>query len=84
MAVMLQRVSGSNHVVEVTDSTTQQKSQMALKEWVRYFNNKDRDSVLSVNHLEFSFTNLEAIVDAPEIVSFISYSCEEQLEVKYW
>jgi hypothetical protein len=60
---------GSTHVMQVTDCGTKEKRDMSLKEWVKYFNSKERDNVLSVSGMEYSFTNLESVADAPEIVS---------------
>ena len=63
--------SGSSHVVEVKDSSNNESSPMSMKDLVQYFNSKkcDSDNVLSVACFEYSFTDLECIVDAPSIVS---------------
>jgi hypothetical protein len=56
--------------VQVTDCSSKEKRDMTLKEWVKYFNSKERENVLSVSGMEYSFTNLENVADVPEIVSF--------------
>ena len=62
-------VSGSSHIVEVKDSSNSESSPMSMKDLVRYFNGKKGDSVLSVACFEYSFTELEGVVDVPSIVS---------------
>ena len=40
-----------------------------MKEWVKYYENTDRDRLLNVISLEFSHTKLENYVESPNLVS---------------
>lgn len=61
---------GSFRLLDVVDVTTQQDLVMTVKDWVRYYENTERDRLLNVISLEFSHTRLEDYVDQPEVVSF--------------
>lgn len=51
------------------DVTTQKDIEMTMKEWVKYFENPQRDKLLNVISLEFSHTKLESYIESPKLVS---------------
>ncbi|KAK3599372.1 hypothetical protein CHS0354_036378 [Potamilus streckersoni] len=64
---------GSRRMLDVMDVTTQKGMEMSMKEWVRYYENKDRDRLLNVISLEFSHTKLENYVDSPSLVRQVDW-----------
>jgi len=56
-------------ILDVVDVTTQKDLTMTVKEWVRYYENPERERLLNVISLEFSHTKLENYVDQPDVVS---------------
>lgn len=61
--------SGSKRIVDVMDTDTETHQDMSMKEWVRYYENKERTANLNVTNLEFTNTKLETYVEQPEVVS---------------
>ena len=61
--------SGSRRVLDVVDVTTQRGVEMTMKEWVKYYENPERERLLNVISLEFSHTKLENYVECPQVVS---------------
>ena len=59
---------GSKRLLDVMDVNTQKNSEMTMKEWTRYYNDPNKNSLLNVISLEFSHTKLETYVRAPSIV----------------
>lgn len=55
------------------DVTTQKDIEMTMKDWCRYFENPNRDSLLNVISLEFSHTRLENYVESPTLVTIYIY-----------
>lgn len=55
-------------MLDVMDVNTQKGLEMSMKEWVKYYETKDRDRLLNVISLEFSHTRLETYVDSPTVV----------------
>lgn len=53
------------------DTETQTDTQMTMKEWCKYFEDKEHDRLLNVISLEFSHTRLENYVESPTFVSYI-------------
>ena len=51
------------------DVNTQKGLEMSMKDWVRYYENPDRERLLNVISLEFSHTRLENYIEQPTIVS---------------
>ena len=60
---------GSRRMVDVVDVNTQQAEEMTMKQWVQYYETKERDRLLNVISLEFSHTRLENYVEQPTLVS---------------
>ena len=60
---------GSRRMLDVMDVTTQKGMEMSMKEWVRYYENPERQRLLNVISLEFSHTRLENYVEQPMLVS---------------
>lgn len=61
--------SGSRRILDVMDVTTQKAMEMSMKDWVRYYENPERDRLLNVISLEFCHTRLENYVESPTLVS---------------
>lgn len=57
-------------MLDVMDVNTQKGMEMSMKEWVRYYQNPERDRLLNVISLEFSHTRLENYVESPTLVSY--------------
>ena len=55
-------------MLDVMDVNTQKGLEMSMKEWVRYYQNPERDRLLNVISLEFSHTRLENYVESPTVV----------------
>ena len=68
-------LSGSMRILDVVDVTTQKDLTMTVKEWVRYYENPERERLLNVISLEFSHTKLENYVDQPDVVSWSQNIC---------
>lgn len=63
------RVSvGSRRVLDVMDVSTQKNSEMTMKEWQKYYEDKNKGQLLNVISLEFSHTKLEHYVQSPTVV----------------
>ncbi|XP_045028311.1 lysine-specific demethylase 7B isoform X1 [Daphnia magna] len=58
---------GSDRIIDVIDVTKQSDIRMALKDFVEYYTNPLRSQVLNVISLEFSDSNLSALVEPPYI-----------------
>lgn len=56
-------------MLDVMDVNTQRGLEMSMKEWVKYYENPNRNSLLNVISLEFSHTRLENYVESPTLVS---------------
>ena len=67
---------GSRRTLDVMDVTTQKAMEMTMKEWVKYYENPEKDKLLNVISLEFSHTKLENYVESPTLVCIhsVSYS----------
>ena len=61
--------TGSRRMVDYMDGKTQKGDNMTMKDWVTYYNKKERSRLLNVISLEFSTTRLENYVEQPEVVS---------------
>lgn len=59
--------------MQVTENGMKEKRDMSLKDWSKYLNSKERDSVLFISGMEFSFSNLENVVGVPGIVSGVVF-----------
>ena len=55
-------------MLDVMDVTTQKGMEMSMKEWVKYYENPEKDKLLNVISLEFSHTKLENYVESPSLV----------------
>ncbi|XP_074640784.1 lysine-specific demethylase 2B-like isoform X2 [Tubulanus polymorphus] len=64
---------GSRRNLDVMDVTTQKGLEMSMKDWVKYFENPNRDRLLNVISLEFSHTRLENYVESPTVVRQIDW-----------
>ena len=62
-------LAGSRRVLDVMDVTTQKDIEMSMKDWVKYYENPQRDKLLNVISLEFSHTKLENYIESPKLVS---------------
>lgn len=60
---------GSRRPLDVMDANTQRGLEMTMKDWVKYYENTDREKLLNVISLEFSHTKLENYVESPTVVS---------------
>ncbi|EFX82823.1 hypothetical protein DAPPUDRAFT_302352 [Daphnia pulex] len=58
---------GSDRIIDVIDVKKQSDLRMALKDFVEYYSNPLRSQVLNVISLEFSGSNLSALVEPPYI-----------------
>ena len=65
--------SGSRRMLDVMDVNTQKGMEMSMKEWVRYYQNPERDRLLNVISLEFSHTRLENYVESPTLVRILFF-----------
>lgn len=61
--------------MDVMDTDTEIHQDMSMKEWVRYYENKERSANFNVTNLEFTNTKLETYVEQPEVVSSILLLC---------
>lgn len=59
---------GSRRPLDVMDANTQRGLEMTMKEWVKYYENTEREKLLNVISLEFSHTKLENYVESPTVV----------------
>ncbi|CAI9734561.1 lysine-specific demethylase 2A-like isoform X3 [Octopus vulgaris] len=59
---------GSRRPLDVMDANTQRGLEMTMKDWVKYYENTDREKLLNVISLEFSHTKLENYVESPTVV----------------
>ena len=66
-------LAGSRRQLDVLDVTTQKALDMTMKDWVKYYENPDRERLLNVISLEFSHTRLENYVEQPEVVSEMNF-----------
>ncbi|XP_025092678.1 lysine-specific demethylase 2A-like isoform X3 [Pomacea canaliculata] len=64
---------GSRRMLDVMDVNTQKGMEMSMKEWVRYYQNPERDRLLNVISLEFSHTRLENYVESPTLVRQVDW-----------
>eukprot|EP00049_Salpingoeca_infusionum_P015922 m.316060 g.316060 ORF g.316060 m.316060 type:complete len:966 (+) comp15978_c0_seq4:182-3079(+) len=64
----VERLVGSSRVVDVVDVRSQAGLTMALRDWVKYYNDPDKDVLLNVISLEVSKTKLAALVQSPTMV----------------
>ena len=60
-------------MLDVMDVNTQKGMEMSMKEWVRYYQNPERDRLLNVISLEFSHTRLENYVESPTLVRILFF-----------
>ena len=75
------KLVGPRRVLDIMDCSTQLASQMTMKDWEDYYFQgaasgeppASRKQVLNVLSLEFSFTKMEALVDAPKVVRQIDW-----------
>ncbi|VVC24414.1 Zinc finger, PHD-type,Leucine-rich repeat, cysteine-containing subtype,JmjC domain,Leucine-rich [Cinara cedri] len=59
---------GSRRMLDVMDVNTQKNFEMTMKEWTKYYEDKEKDKLLNVISLEFSHTKLENYIKRPNIV----------------
>ncbi|CAG5116109.1 unnamed protein product, partial [Candidula unifasciata] len=64
---------GSRRILDVMDVNTQKAMEMSMKDWVRYYENPERDRLLNVISLEFCHTRLENYVESPTLVRQIDW-----------
>ena len=66
---------GSRRLVDVIDVYTQKNSQMTMKDWHKYFDQKkeERTDLLNVISLEVSNTKLDSQILAPKVVRQIDW-----------
>lgn len=64
---------GSRRVLDVMDVNTQKNLEMTMKEWQKYYEDKNKKKLLNVISLEFSHTKLENYVKSPAIVRQIDW-----------
>ncbi|KAF4518543.1 hypothetical protein B566_EDAN004287 [Ephemera danica] len=64
---------GSRRMLDVMDVRTQKNMEMSMKEWQRYYETPNKESLLNVISLEFSHTKLENYVQTPTIVRQIDW-----------
>ncbi|XP_053376119.1 lysine-specific demethylase 2B-like isoform X2 [Mercenaria mercenaria] len=64
---------GSRRMLDVMDVNTQKGLEMTMKEWVKYYENTERDRLLNVISLEFSHTKLENYVESPNLVREVDW-----------
>lgn len=64
---------GSRRILDVMDVTTQRDIEMTMKEWVKYYENPQRDKLLNVISLEFSHTKLDNYIESPRLVREIDW-----------
>nr|KAI8753311.1 lysine-specific demethylase 2B-like [Biomphalaria glabrata] len=64
---------GSRRVLDVMDVNTQKAMEMSMKDWVKYYENPERDRLLNVISLEFCHTRLENYVDSPTLVRQVDW-----------
>ena len=66
---------GSRRLLDVIDVHTQKNSQMTMKDWHKYFDQKqeERTELLNVISLEVSNTKLETQILSPKIVRQIDW-----------
>ncbi|GFR58760.1 lysine-specific demethylase 2B, partial [Elysia marginata] len=64
---------GSRRILDVMDVNTQKAMEMSMKEWVKYYENPNRDRLLNVISLEFCHTRLENYVESPTLVRQIDW-----------
>ena len=69
---MLFPLLGSRRQLDVMDVITQKGLEMSMKEWVRYYENRERERLLNVISLEFSHSRLENYVEQPLVVCIVS------------
>ena len=82
---------GAKRIVDIMDCSTQKNSEMTMKDWEEYYTSPNRTRKLNVISLEFSFTKLESLVEAPRIVRQIDWTDnvwprhlkEQQTEVRW-
>ncbi|XP_005090385.1 lysine-specific demethylase 2A [Aplysia californica] len=64
---------GSRRILDVMDVNTQKAMEMSMKDWVKYYENPERDRLLNVISLEFCHTRLENYVESPTLVRQIDW-----------
>ncbi|KAL4224329.1 Lysine-specific demethylase 2A [Mactra antiquata] len=64
---------GSRRMLDVMDVNTQKGLEMTMKEWVKYYEETNRDRLLNVISLEFSHTKLENYVESPNLVREVDW-----------
>ena len=66
---------GSRRLVDVIDVYTQKNSQMTMKDWQKYFDQRkdERTDLLNVISLEVSNTKLDSQILAPKIVRQVDW-----------
>ncbi|KAH9514989.1 Lysine-specific demethylase 2B [Bulinus truncatus] len=64
---------GSRRILDVMDVTTQKAMELSMKDWVKYYENPERDRLLNVISLEFCHTRLENYVDSPTLVRQVDW-----------
>lgn len=70
MKIVFCLMTGSRRILDVMDVSTQKGMEMSMKEWVKYYENPERDRLLNVISLEFCHTRLENYVESPTLVTF--------------
>ncbi|CAL1543944.1 unnamed protein product [Lymnaea stagnalis] len=64
---------GIRRILDVMDVTTQKAMEMSMKDWVKYYENPERDRLLNVISLEFCHTRLENYVESPTLVRQVDW-----------
>ncbi|XP_076434796.1 lysine-specific demethylase 2B-like [Babylonia areolata] len=64
---------GSRRMLDVMDVNTQKGMEMTMKDWVRYYQNPERDRLLNVISLEFSHTRLDNYVESPTLIRQVDW-----------
>ncbi|EDQ89316.1 uncharacterized protein MONBRDRAFT_25364 [Monosiga brevicollis MX1] len=64
---------GQQRMVDVMDVRTQEGLAMSLKEWVDYYTDEQRDTLLNVISLEFSRSRLDPSITTPAMVRMLDW-----------
>lgn len=69
----VERLVGSERLLDVMDVKTQKNLEMTLKEWCDYFLNPGKKELLNVISLEFSHTPLAPHVEPPYVIKQLDW-----------
>ena len=69
----VERLVGTDRLLDVMDVKTQKNLEMTLKEWCDYFLNPSKKELLNVISLEFSHTALAPYVEPPYVIKQLDW-----------